>query len=137
MAAVDISAVDRATVAARRVQAAVQQIVITTDGRTEEIARAADESIRTVLQGLRDLGATELQPSRDPAIEIPFHALCPPALYELEALLKQARVLADRVDQARGMADTTTGEGFVWGDFIRELEAKAGMELHGPDSVRE
>jgi hypothetical protein len=137
MAAVDISAVDRATVAARRVQAAVQQIVITTDGRTEEIARAADESIRTVLQGLRDLGATELQPSRDPAIEIPFHALCPPALYELETLLKQARILADRVDQARGMADKETGEGFVWGDFIRELEAKAGLELHGPDSVRE
>ena len=137
MAVVDIGAVDRATVAARRVQAAVQQIVITSDGRTEEIARAADESIRTVLQGLRDLGATELQPSPGPAIEIPFHALCPPALYELETLLKQARVLADRVDQARGMADAVTGEGFVWGDFIRELEAKAGLELHGPDTGRE
>ena len=83
------------------------------------------------------MGASELQPANDPAIEIPFHALTPPELYELEALLVRARALGDRIDQKRGMANTETGEGFVWGDRIRELEARAGLELHGPDTGRE
>lgn len=128
---------DKATVAARRAQSVVQRIVLLSDGMVEDLARTGDECVTQVLQGLRDLGATELQTKPDPAIEIPFHALTPPELYELEEMLVRARALADRIDQKRGMADTVTGEGFVWGDRIRELEARAGLELHGPDSVRE
>lgn len=134
---VELGQLDAATVAARRVQSVVQRIVLDADGRIEDMARVADEGIGKVLSGLAAMGASELQPASDPAIEIPFHALTPPDLYDLAELLERARGLADRIDQKRGQADLETGEGFVWGDRIRELEARAGLELHGPDSVRE
>lgn len=134
---VELGRIDTATKAARRVQSAVQRIVLMADGRIEDMARNADEGIGVVLRELEGMGASELQPIHDEHTEIPFHALTPPELYELEELLVHARSLADAIDQKRGHADAATGEGFVWGDRIRELEARAGLELHGPDSVRE
>jgi hypothetical protein len=132
---VELGRIDKATTAARRVQTMVQRIVLMADGRIEDMARAADETITQVLRELGSMGASELQPVHDEHTEIPFHALTPPELYELEELLVRARGLADRIDQKRGQANAETGEGFVWGDRIRELEARAGLELHGPDTA--
>jgi hypothetical protein len=134
---VELGRIDKATKAARRVQSVVQHIVLDADGRIEDMARVADEGIGQVLRELADMGASELQPVSDEATEIPFHALTPPELFELEKLLERARALADAIDQKRGKADPVTGEGWQWGDRIRELEARAGLELHGPDTGRE
>jgi hypothetical protein len=128
---------DKATVAARRAQNAIGRTLMESQGQAEEFARLADDAITDTVRALLDAGADDKdQRIADSfAMEIPFHALAPRELEQLEGVLTEARSLADRVDTLRGRADG--GEGLDLGEQVRQLLARVSLELHGPDSVRE
>ena len=128
---------DKATEAARRAQSAIGRTLMESQGQAEEFARLADDAITDTVRALLDAGANDKdQRIADAfAMEIPFHALAPKELGQLESVLTEARGLADQVDALRGRADG--GEGLDLGEQVRQLLARISLELHGPDTGRE
>ena len=129
---------DKATEAARRAQSAIGRTLMESQGQAEEFARLADDAITDTVRALLDAGANDKdQRIADAfAMEIPFHALAPKELGQLESVLTEARGLADRVDALRGRAESS-GEGLDLGEQVRQLLARISLELHGPDTGRE
>ena len=128
---------DKATVAARRAQNAIGRTLAESEGQVAQFARLADDAITDTVRALLDAGADDKdQRIADSfAMEIPFHALAPRELEQLEGVLTEARGLADKVDALRGRADG--GEGLDLGEQVRQLLARVSLELHGVDSGRE
>jgi hypothetical protein len=125
---------DKATVAARRAQNAIGRTLAESEGQTATFARLADDAITEAVRALLDAGADDKdQRIADSfAMEIPFHALAPKELGQLEQVLTEACGLADKVDTLRGRADG--GEGLDLGEQVRQLLARISLELHGPDT---
>ncbi len=137
MAVVERDLLDKATVAARRAQNAIGRTLVESEGQAAQFARLADDAITETVRALLDAGADDKdQRIADQfAMEIPFHALAPKELGQLEQVLTEARGLADKVDTRRGRA--TDGEGHDLGEQVRQLLARISLELRGPETGRE
>lgn len=132
-----VERLDKTLEQARRVQQAVGHMgtLARVAGHAEisEVAQVAGDSIVPVIGKLMEMGAKEGSASY--ALEVPFHALAPKELQDLEERLKAAAPLADAVDALRGRTGGD-GLGADLGEQLRELLYRVQIDLYGPgDSV--